>query len=361
VDLRRLRPLPPLLAAWTLAPGDARACDPDPCLELPAVQSLKLRGEEVPADGVLVLQLGLAGDVDPAAVAARLGIAVTRDGEPVAGTLAASPARTLLTWRPGAPLVEGATYSVVAALDNPDEVADAGCGPRSLVLEAAFTAAAPAAPVAAPALDITASPLDLEVLNLTDLVCCDDAYPFEQDQCGASLGVTWSKGDCAGLTGQRTLRVQIDVDPGAPPARADQWIRALRQDGELVALGPATTFVRELAAPTCFTVEQRSLATDEVVAADERCFGDDLPLGPYERDPTAALAGCATDIYTCTIDAGGWTRDCETWYPNGEPPPKPDADDTPAADGCGCTGAHPGPLCLLLLALRRRSRRVGSA
>jgi hypothetical protein len=354
-----------VLLSTALLAREAHACEPDPCQDTVAVLDLERVGAaEVPTDGVLLLRAEVAGDLDPEDLQTRVTLTVTRDDVEVPGALELAEFPDLLVWRPAGPLTPGGAYDVAAILDNPG--AAAGCGDDASPLALSFTAAmTPTAALVPPTLDATASYFDDPLLTLTGVVCCDDAYPYDQTLCGVAYGLTWSRGHCTALETRGYLRVQLDAAPGADPASAGQWARVLLQDGARVTGGPATTFVREIEAPTCFQIDQMNLATGQVAAGVEQCFGDaDIDrLGVRPLDPVAALAGqCASDLYTCEIAADAWD---ETQCESHGVTPAPPADDTPPAtrDGCDCRSApHAAPLALLLLALpRRRLRRARAA
>ena len=355
-----------VLLTATLLAREAHACEPALCVDAVAVLDLERVGSaEVPTDGVLLLRAEVAGDLDPEDLQARITLTVTHADVEVPGALELAEFPNLLLWRPAGPLTPGGEYEVAATLDNPG--APPGCGDDPSPLALSFTAATtPTAALAPPTLATTADYFDDPLLTLTGVVCCNDAYPFDQTMCGVSYGLTWSRGHCTALETRGYLRVRLDAAPGADPASASQWARVLRQDGARVTGGTATTFVREIEAPTCFQVDQMNLATGEVAAGDERCFGDDDDidrLGVRPLDPAAALEGqCNSDLYTCEIEDGAWDRTrCESYGVTPEPP----ADDPPPATdaGCGCRGApHTAPLAVLLLALpRRRLSRAPAA
>jgi MYXO-CTERM domain-containing protein len=355
-----------LVSIVYLLPRGAAACQPELCPPPLAgvVELAPANTAEVPTDGVVVLRAEHHGLGDPQELQDRTTLAVSRDGEPVAGALEATDFDGLLIWRPAAPLQPGATYQASGSVDNPAGNPDE-CGPDELAIAFEFTAAAgPAAPLVPAELGAVETYFDEPVLSLTAVVCCDDAFPYDQVMCGESLGVSWSKGQCASTATRGHLRVQLTGKPGVDPATASQWVRVLRSDGEPVASGLAITYQRDLEAPTCLAIDQRSLATGEVAAGEPRCFGDEYVdrLGERPLDPAEALAGmCVTDLYTCEVDEGAWDPLlCKSWgVEAGADSDEPTAEPEPTA-GCACRGdgsAPPlGPLVLALLALRRRAR-----
>lgn len=346
-----------LLVASLLA-REASACELDLCAGTVAVTGLeRANTADLPTDGVLLLKARTSGDLDPEQLPARIQLTVTRDGLEIPGALELAVFTNLLRWRPDAPLQPG-TYLVAATLDNPG--APSGCVPSADLSLTFDVADATTAPLVAASIDAATFHFDEPLITLTGVVCCNDAYPFDQVMCGMSYGLTWDRGLCTARETRGYLRITLTADPSADPISAGQWARVLRQDGELVAGGPATTFIREIEAPTCFRIDQRSLASGAVVEGEELCFGDaDVDrLGVRPLDPKAALAGqCQSDLYTCEIEAGSWDpKHCMSWGLEDTPPPA----DPPASTDAGCNlrGTENSVPALLLLALVSRRRRT---
>ncbi len=346
-----------LLVASLLA-REASACELDLCAGTVAVTGLeRANTADLPTDGVLLLKARTSGDLDPEQLPARIQLTVTRDGLEIPGALELAVFTNLLRWRPDAPLQPG-TYLVAATLDNPG--APSGCVPSADLSLTFDVADATTAPLVAASIDAATFHFDEPLITLTGVVCCNDAYPFDQVMCGMSYGLTWDRGLCTARETRGYLRITLTADPSADPISAGQWARVLRQDGELVAGGPATTFIREIEAPTCFRIDQRSLASGAVVEGEELCFGDaDVDrLGVRPLDPKAALAGqCQSDLYTCEIEAGSWDpKHCMSWGLEDTPPPA----DPPASTDAGCNlrGTENYVPAQLLLALVSRRRRT---
>ncbi len=338
---------------------EAGACEPDVCMGAVAVLDVAPVGSAaVPTDGVLVLHADTVGAPDAMTLRERVTLTVTQDGAPVAGTLAATDFEDLLIWRPAQALQAGASYAVSGSVTNPG--ADGFCGDPVRPLAFLFTAAeGPAAPLVPAKLSLQASYFDEPVLTLTTLVCCDDAYPGDQTMCGVSYGATWTKGKCAATQTRGFLKLQLTGTPGVAASSAGQWVRVLRADGKVVAGGVATTFLREVEAPTCFAIDQVSLATGEVAAGEAQCVGeaDGERLGVQMLDPALALGQCFSDLYTCEIEDERWDPlRCASWGPDAVPPEMPPA----PASGCDCRGGAGGAWSSLLplLAWGRR-RRLG--
>ncbi|MBL8968950.1 MAG: hypothetical protein JNK56_00130 [Myxococcales bacterium] len=351
-----------VVPAVLLLAREARACEPDVCQGAVAVLDVApVTSAAVPVDGVLVLKAETLGGPGPGEVSERVTLAVTLDGAAVAGALLATEYADLLIWRPAAPLQAGASYAVAGSVVNPG--ADGFCGELMTPLAFEFTAAAePTAALGPVTTTVMATYFDDPVVTLTTLVCCDDAYPGDQTMCGVSYGATWDDGRCAATQTRGYLKVQVTGKPGAEASSASQWARVLRQDGVVVAGGVATTFQREVEAPTCFRVDQVSLASGAVAEGEEQCVGaaDRERLGVRALDPALMLGDlCISDLYTCEIEDGRWdlTR-CESWGADAMPPemqPVPEA-----SSGCGCSEA-PGGAGLMGLGvlgwLGRRRRR----
>lgn len=349
---------------WVSA-REARACEPELCADVVAVLDVELASSAaVPTDGVLVLKADTIGAPGPGALGERVAVTVTRDGSPVEGTLTTGDFADLLIWRPAQPLVAGAMYMVTGSASNPG--ADGVCAEAEVPLAFSFTAAqGPVAALVPAELMVQETHFDEPVLTLTTLVCCDDAYPGDQTMCGMSYGATWIKGKCAATQTRGFLKLQLTGKPGVDASSAGQWARVLREEGEVVAGGVATTFLREVDAPTCFTIDQVSLATGEVAPGKEQCVGEAQRdrLGVRALDPAVELEGqCISDLYTCEIEDGRWDQTrCKSWGLDAMPE---EMQPVPAEEkGCGCRGDAGGAgLAVGLLALlgRGRRRRGGS-
>lgn len=356
------------LASLLVLAGPAPECVEPICEGVTAVLGVEPVSQvPVPTDGVLVLAVDSVGEPGPAQRRGRVELAVTLDGQPVAGALEAVDVDNLLLWRPAAPLQPGATYQVTGSLQNPPMIAPE-CGGEPPAVGFEFTAAAgPLAPAVAPELMLTEVYFDEPILSLTTVVCCDDAMPAEQMLCGAPYGVTWGKGECAPTATRGTLRVQLTASAELDEVDAGQWVRILLRDGEPIDSDIGTSFVRELEEPACFQIVLRSLATGEQRETVEQCVGADRvdQLGVRMLDPIAELAErCATDVYVCEHDGGRWDPlRCTSVEPvagSGDSGEAGGAEPPAGGEGCGCASAPvdagQGLLALGLLLLRRRGR-----
>ena len=286
------------------APARADGCEQDPCRDFAVVRDVApASSAEVPTDGVLVLAIAYTGELASPDIRERVALTVSLDDAPVAGALAGVDIDDLLIWRPAAPLQPGARYQVTGSVGNPP-TGEPGCdlGERPIAFE--FTAAAgPAAPLAGPELVVQSTYFDDPVLSLTTAVCCNDAMAADQLVCGVSEGITWAKGVCAATSSRGWLRVLATAPTAADPASAGQWVRVLLQDGEAVQTSIGASFQRELDAPACLAIVQRSLATGESRTSAEQCLGDDRAgeLGVRDVDPSAA------GTYLARITSFGYT------------------------------------------------------
>ncbi|MBZ5708141.1 hypothetical protein [Nannocystis pusilla] len=390
-----------LAGAAAVVPSEAEACSPGYCAYTDAWQSLEpINAQAIPTDGVLLLQGARSGSSPEEDWLDKVELTVTRDGQPIAGAVEASPVRDVLLWRPAAPLEPG-DYKVVGSLDNPDE--DIGYEYCAVDLELDFdfaVEAGPSAPLSPP--QLSAQPL-LDVREsdaLENLVCCDGAMPYSYvfDCGGSDEYVGWDEGFCTGLRAFGTLRVQVSIATDLPQATSALVMRELLVDGspQRGALLDAQT--AGLTKPSCITVRLTNLATGESVESEASCHGDEpevaAQLGDHAIDPGPALAQeCSQGAYTCEINQEAWDPEkCAPWPADeptsGDPTEGPttgeptsegsegsgeggdesEGTDGPASGGadelvehgCACDSRAPSPfgaLALLGLGLLRPRRR----
>jgi MYXO-CTERM domain-containing protein len=360
-----------LLSLLAVPVARADLCDGDPCEAVAAVRDVvPASSAAVPTDGVLVLQIDGAGLSQPQ-IRERVALTVTLAGEPVAGAIEGVDIDDLLIWRPAEPLQPESVYQATGSFTNPP--GEFNCAPELQAIEFEFTTTAgPAVALDEPTLTVKPTFFDDPILSLTTAVCCNDAMAADQLLCDVSQGITWQKGLCAATSSYGYLRVLLTAATTADPASSGQWVRVLLQDGEPVASSVGTSFQREIDAPACLAIVQRSLATGESTRTEEQCIGDDRAdeLGVHEVDPSAELDGfCTTDLYTCEIRSGRWDPlQCTSWYPDGMAPPADDPGDEaggPVGErGCSCTSGPPdaalGLLALAWLGRRRPRQRAGA-
>ncbi len=395
-----------LLAA---VPTTAEACSPDPCyFDFAWITAIApVNHAAVANDGVLVLQADMGGQNAFGDLAAALTLEVTREGQPVPGALENTDVPGVLIWRPGEPLLAGATYDVAGSFKNSAEAAEFGCGEAELPLAFEFAAVDAAEPLAAPTVAAEAAATILESRELADLVCCDGAFP-EVLECGGAQ-VFWTAGACAADKGVGWLDLQVTAASPLDPATAAMLATSIRVGDMEVYRGLAPQHTLRRDTPTCIVVEQILLSTGEKIAAAEQCLGADLvdDLGPQILDPAVVLADqCTGPLYTCEVAEGFPEMWDETKCTDLDPPPvdsegessdsdseSSDSDDQPttsasagesdssgepegsssgdaASDGeetddskqgCACNSGAPDPAGLLglvvLAALARRRRR----
>ncbi|MBL9106762.1 MAG: hypothetical protein JNL82_37960 [Myxococcales bacterium] len=339
--------LPALLAA-----DRASACTPDPCAGVLAFVGLtQVDDLEVPTDGVLLMQAAWFGELEAAALVAGLTLTVRRGDAEVAGTVEATELTGVLLWRPQQALAPGEAYAVTGRFTNPAGV-PAVCAAAEVEVAFEFRAApGPAEPLVAPELRVTDELDESPRFELDNLVCCDGAMPAEQAVCAVDHGLVWSQGQCAAATVRARVKTELAVTVRAGEATAGQWVRALYTDGQRGRATLGRRFTRYLAAPTCFVVEQRSLATGESLLSEETCVEADVPETDVAIDPYVALAErCEGPLYTCEVAGAAW--DDEACAPWPEPPPE-----RRVQVGCELGGGPAGAAGLLVLLLRRRRGR----
>jgi MYXO-CTERM domain-containing protein len=387
-----------LAGAAVLLPNDAEACSEGHCLHLEGWESLApTNAAAIPTDGVLVLQgprLGYAPEQD---LLDKLELTVTRDGQPIDGTIEAPGVRGALVWRPAAPLEPG-EYDVVGSFDNPDDEEDfSDCRPDLLQLSFNFTVeAGVSAPLSPPPIDATPSLRINELEDLKNLVCCDGAMPF-RDDLGCTVDFSWAQGHCATRKAFGSLHVDVEATVDLPPATAALVVRELLVDGQPLRreFFDLLSFIDDK--PFCTAIRLTNIATGESVDSEELCHGSDVAaqLGEHVLDPGPVLAQeCSQAAYTCELAETGehWDPErCTPWpgdeATSGDPPEEPttggpggedsgDSGDSEGSEGsegsasggandpvdigCGCNSSAPDPwgaLALLGLGLLRPRRR----
>ncbi|HEY8379968.1 MAG TPA: hypothetical protein VIK91_25935, partial [Nannocystis sp.] len=193
------------LAGAALAPAEAEACSPDPCIFYDHWTELEpINAGAIPTDGALLLRGAKTGDGPDEDVLDRLDLTVTRDGQPIAGAIETAGVDHVLIWRPAEPLEPGATYKVTGTLfnDESDEYYEL-CGPELLQIDFEFHAdLGPSAPLEPPEVSTSPYVQTREIVTLEDLVCCDGAMPEESYwNCGYGEEVYWTEGFCTSRLG----------------------------------------------------------------------------------------------------------------------------------------------------------------
>jgi hypothetical protein len=312
--------LVPLLVPALLLADEARACTPDPCAGVQAFVDLKRASDrDIPVDGVALFQANWFGDIAMLPLLEGLSLTVTREGLAVDGALEGTDIPGTLVWRPAGPLVPEAVYEVTGTYANAPEVAGV-CAPAVVDFKFEFTAGpAEASPLGAAELRERTSWMDFPFDDLASLACCDGALPRADDNCGV-VSLSWTEGQCTATLSFKRYKVELWLDvPEADEASYGQWLYTLREGGEALWTARDPRFIRYLTEPACYVFERRSLISGEVVADDERCFGEDLEDFPNDQpiDPHIALGdACSGELYACDIVDGRWDPDhCRAWTP----------------------------------------------
>ncbi|MCA9690522.1 MAG: hypothetical protein KC636_12995 [Myxococcales bacterium] len=323
-SLRTTLTLAPALVALTLvtAARPARACSPDECFFTDRWTTFELVHDVVAPDGVLVFHAvrGEGGALTDAEALAHVTVTLGDGDEPITGTLEVLAPWRAVIWRPDGPLPPGIELLGSLAVDNAGIDVYDGCADDLDVGLQLSVASQGLPPLTAPAFttdeQLNVSPR----VELDALVCCDGAYPYEEDLCGAPY-VGWSVGSCASAAGIGRVTGLVTWPEGLPPeARADRsfGLVQLRAAPGQEQLGVSDT------TPFCVTPTVMSFASGEEIEGAEVCFGDDVAdmLGDVSLDPTDELAElCAGEPYTCAIipdedyvGANRWDEeDCAPW------------------------------------------------
>lgn len=378
-DLRALALGFPIVVAAIL-PDTAEACPGgyyDPCDGLDVwIDLAPQNAAKIPADGVLVLQ-GAHQNGDDGDWLTKIELTVTKDGQPVAGALAATSQHGVLIWRPDAPWAPGATYQLTGGLMNPD--IEDYCGPATIDLAAELVIDSEVgATIGAVQFTGAVTSTIVPQVTLETLVCCPGAAPSQGYGCGGSY-VIWDEDQCAPLAAYGSFSVQIVGAPAATGPVADQVLYTLLVDGMEYARDRVPTFnVYSSDKPFCAVIEAEELASGLVTVGPEQCFGAGLvdQLGPLEQDPADTL-DC--ELQQCAVVNDMWDpMQCTPF--EAEPTGSASQSDSVSAGesgseggtpedggekGCACQHAPPGDAGLVglgslgVLALLRRRRVRG--
>lgn len=359
------------LVATALAPDDAEACpQPYSCDDIPTWTGLELRNAAaIPVDGVLVLAGRRHGPGDPLA---NITLAVTRDGQPIAGALETTPHPHALVWRPGVPWQPGATYHAEGAAENPGAIPQ--CGAEHEEFGGDFVIdSAPSAALTPPEFTGEAALTAAVDLSLESIACCvGAAAPTREPGYCYGYYVNYEPGTCGPTRSTGYFSLSIEGEPAAAGPVARSLVYSLKVDGQLQGTSldpPKDTSAPE--APVCITVEALDLGTGDLAVSAQQCFGTEFAadLGPQTMTPEL---GCPLE--QCAVQGNTWNPDDCTPIES-EPPPttsdtEPGTSDTsttaetdPGTDtdeGCACdeagTSAPPALLLALPLLLTRRRR-----
>jgi hypothetical protein len=379
------------LVATALVPDEADACPVEyDCDDVPAWVDLDLRNAAaIPVDGVLVFEGKRLGEGDPLA---NITVAVTRDGQPVAGAFEATTHRDALIWRPAEPWQPGAGYVAEGVAMNPGIYGY--CGLEEQPFGSDFVVdSEPSGALGVPEFTGTVTPQNTYELSLENIACCESAAPptLSSGYCGGYY-VQFETGACAPTRTTGYFTLEILGDPAADGPVAAGIVYAIKQDDVVVetSMDPSVAYYTTHTAPVCVIVEAIDLGTGSVTVSAEQCFGQDIvdELGPKDIVPdlVCPLEQCAVvdntwDKTMCTPFPGDPDTDSDT--PTGGDTDTPTGGDTDALtggdtdpgsgstdnatdpeesgdNGCACdaTTAPPGALLAvpLLLAARRRRR-----
>ncbi len=331
-------------------PDDAEACSIDGCYYVDAWSTFEpLNATAIPVDGVLLLQGTGTGTMPDADWLATIDLTVTRDGQPVAGALETSNVDNLLIWRPAAPLEPGATFTVTGTLDNPDMLEYYDCAPDILMIDFEFTSdMGPSAALVASGVGAEENVALNPSLGIDDLVCCDEAFPYEYyNDCGGGYGgASWNLGFCTPLRGNGVLQVQLTVEHAMPESTSALVTRQIVIDGKPGTITRGDTLFASGGQPICTEVILRNLATGDNVTTPKQCHGDAVAaqLGPQNIDPSSTLEEkCSSAAYVCerSENSTSWDpKKCTPWPP--EEPTTSDTDPTGGPETTGTTGDGTG-------------------
>jgi MYXO-CTERM domain-containing protein len=334
----------------------------DPCESLEFWSTLApVNAQQIPSDGVLVLQGARHGGWDDAALA-TIELDLTLAGEPVAGALELSPLRGVLVWRPEVAWVPGATYKLSGSVTNPTSPEGIICVEDVLPITAdVVIAAGPAAPLGKPGLSGTPSVTTEPLISLDTLACCEGVAPVIEPSGCSGTYIYFDPAQCAPTRGTGHLAVEFTGTPAATGPAAQQIVYTQRIAGfpAVTSLDPSFSFVSD--APFCAALEALDLASGAITTSASLCFGDAV------ADQLGAQDLAIPDTLTCALQQceeqdGSWNLEaCEPLDPV-----NPDTGTGGAGEdgdkGCGCNShdENPGGLVLLgfaaLVGLTRRRR-----
>ncbi len=373
-----------LPALVVLTPSTSNACPApnfDTCVGADFWSYIQpINAVKIPADGVVVLQ-GEHHEADEEDPLKKIEITVTKDDQPLAGTLEATAQQGLLIWRPDASWEPGATYQMKGVVSNP--ALPDGCykdAPMMLPFgDQLHIDAAKGAAIGPTEFTGEAQLNKSQEVTLATVACCPGTLPeyFDLSGCG-DLGVHFQQGTCTPTTSRSRLVVQIVGEPAAPGPAGNQLLYRLKVDGTLHSSGTQPTFYVDSETAFCAVIEAEDLANGTITTSEEQCFGQDIAgqLGQFPLDPVEEL-DC--ELQQCEVLGNTWDpTKCAPFEP-GTSPTSSDATTDPATDASGDTGegqdgdaqgcacdATPvggaglltllGPLALLGAARRRRAR-----
>lgn len=359
-------PVLPLALAFPIAPEPPDARNPcyDPCNYLNGAwtELEPYNAERIPSDGVLVLQgarLSLSTNLP-----SHDGVAltVTRDDQPIAGTLEATEASNILVWRPTEPWTPGATYRYELMVMNLQPWnPDIECAPAMLQHTGELVIdEAPAAGLTAPSLGTTVKEIPVPFITVQTLACCDGAEVVQDGYCG--VDPVYDPDECAPTVARRQLAIEWRATPASTGPAAEQALYVLRSGNRDYRwqVGDPVFLDYLVIESKCAHVRIVDLATGNTVMSPTACIGEDLPNSSdeYPLDPRESLA-CEPSPLRCIEDDYG----DQICTPSPEEETTSDTEDSDAETShCGCTSIPDSDTGLILLLgltglPRRRSSR----
>lgn len=330
----------PIVTA-ALAPNTAEACPgPDPCAAEDFWSDLvPVNAAQIPSDGVLVLRGDHQNGSDEDWLA-KIELTVTKDGQPIAGALETTSQHGTLIWRPEAPWEPGATLQMSGKIPNPEFDGYYECADAEIVFAADLVIdSEPAAPLGAVEFTAMQSVALYPEVSFETLVCCPGATPSHgYAGCyGGNNDIYWDHDECAPTVEHGYLLVQMEGEAATTGPASLQVIYTLKVDGAATATSGAPQFNTYQDKPFCAVIEAQDLASGEVTASAEQCFGQDI------ADQLGVLTIAPPDKLTCPLEncanGDGWDPAMCTPF---EPEPAPTTSDTEATADVTDTGSSGG-------------------
>jgi MYXO-CTERM domain-containing protein len=335
--------------------GDIGGAYYDYCGSVQALEDLiPQNADQIPIDGVLVLQAPFRGPWDQTVVD-RATVTVTEDAVPFPGTLELTALPGTMIWRPAAPWNPDVLHHFAADIANPGVPAQ--CADEMLTVEFDITVQPQSlGELIPPTLTGQEELIINPIISLETLACCPDVSPMLiSGQCGSGDSVDFDPTQCAPLSAEGTLLVALQGSNAGLGPTAGQVFYELMVDGASYGQALVPQFNVGLQKPFCATLTARSLVSDASVTGPMACFGSDVAddLGVHAIEPP--------DSFTCSLrqcESNGQTWDlenCTPLDPNHPNEPEPEK-------GCSCAADPSDGLAALALAglvgltLRRRRR-----
>jgi MYXO-CTERM domain-containing protein len=330
-------------------PRLVQACQPDPCESVDQFHTFASTQSTIATDGVIAFEYTRGiGQLDEPQALAYVDVVVADDmGMEIPGALEPWTSSGIAVWRPSAPLPADTSLQVTITVDNASIAAATAprwmdCNPDLALDLPLVTSSGPLPAIASHGITPISELVQVhDFHDITQLVCCDGAYPtIDALDCFGDGSARWAEGHCATTIGQTRIEAGFEFEPlVATDAHDDLLAVMVGGAGWTVRSGigepSVTTWDNE---PFCAHLDVWSIARGTRVSTDEVCFGDEVAdeLGDTVFDPSLELAEqCSADPYTCAVErddfGGQWNpNDCEPW--------PADAGDTSGADASGDAG-----------------------